>query len=301
MPLGTIWELWQSFFFRQESAVPIAVFRIGFGVCLLIEAALTAVDLDRVYGERGVLPHSLWRQARDAPGTGFVPRGRIYWACFRFGAFYRLFFALHVLAVIALTVGWRTRGSALVSWVTLRLLQERNVFAIGGYEASYRLLLFLLIFAPSGSALSVDAWLATHSLVPNIRVDAWAIQLVRLQVCWFIVDTAWHKLHGKGWTSGEAIFRLMEFARQRPELARGLTGVVLPEGMCRPWVYRLMSRGTLAVQLVCPFGLWIDEWRAASLALLVVHHIGIQIMMNVGLYQPMMIVGLSLFWNWGRA
>jgi hypothetical protein len=89
-----------------------------------------------------------------------------------------LLFALWALSAVLLTVGLFTRTSAVLCWALTVTFHVRLDWALNGGDALFRCGLFYLMFARSGAAWSLDAWLSGR----QDRVPAWPVRLLQLQI-----------------------------------------------------------------------------------------------------------------------
>jgi hypothetical protein len=292
-----------SFLYGEEFVAPLAAFRILLGILLLIEARLVWYDREILYGADGVLPANVFAAWGKTSHSEFEFRAWVK-DTFRHAAMrFRLFYWLHVGSIVFLTLGLFTRAAVVMSWLTFRVVLERNPVAVGGPEATYRNLLLLLALSPCGLVASCDSLLQSGTLNLAAKHVAWPLQLLRFQVSWIIFNAAWNKLLGGGWRNGSAIYVLLKTASLPRELAPiGLgTGAAFPRTLQRPWVFNAMTYVTVLAQLVCPPLLWVDATRHFAMMVLIAQHGCMQVFVSVGMYQPLMIVGLLLFVDANRA
>src|SRR6476469_6664237 len=111
MTFRRVLQAWDRFLFRPISPVPIAVYRILFGTLILLDLLFLLPDLNRFFGDQGVLPMAYavrYFGARELNVLAWLPN-RTAWL-------YALF-AVSLLAAASLTVGFFTRFSAAIVWV----------------------------------------------------------------------------------------------------------------------------------------------------------------------------------------
>lgn len=163
---------------RAVDPRPLALFRIAFGACLLVNALEIAPLLDYLFSDEGLLPRAavpelLGRSALVGFGDGvrepagpadaralleFVLSGR--WSPLYFGdspGAVRLHFAALVAAAVGLTIGLWTRACAVLAWLLYAGLLRRGDAHWGG-EQLFCAFLFPLMWSRCGAALSVDNW-----------------------------------------------------------------------------------------------------------------------------------------------
>lgn len=163
---------------------PLALLRIGFGLCLLLsalevaplnlylfsdEGLLPSAAVPQVYGKSALLGYGDGVRAPagfvDARGViDFVTSGR--WSLLYFRddpAFVRGYFAALFAACGLLVIGWRTRLFAAITWLLYLGLLRRGDAHYGG-EQVFCGFLFLLVLTRCGAAFSVDNWLRCRRL-----------------------------------------------------------------------------------------------------------------------------------------
>lgn len=185
------WTRWVNLVNRREPAHAVALVRVVFGL--------------------GVAAHMLrlwrtdtWRWVWLAPADGgLVPLARSYIDQVG-GATPTTVEALvlaGVVAGLALAIGALTPLAALVTTICWALLTNVGVNAGGSYDFLGANVLFLLCFAGSGRALSVDSWVRTRRGLPARMVPAWPRWLMVWQLVVMYDMTVWQKLSA-GWVPG---------------------------------------------------------------------------------------------------
>jgi uncharacterized membrane protein YphA (DoxX/SURF4 family) len=279
--LRDIADAWNAFFFAPEPASTIALFRMLFGGLLLVNGLLFVRDVRLWVGPRGVLSHeqycklyghSRFTLLRYLPATDTSALAVL---------------AVHLIAVVCLTVGFMTRSSAAVAFLTLMSLQHRNPFVCYGADDVMRVLCFLLIFSRAGDAYSVDRWRAARSGEIAVAGTAWCTRLMQLQVSTIYLQAFLSKFSGTSWLDGTAVYYAVEAPRYRrcrlPRFARTLF-----------WS-RIATWGTIAIEFALGPLIWIRELRTPVLIAGVALHLGMEVFMNLQLFSATMIVSILLF------
>ena len=142
-------KVWNAFFHTPQSATTIGVFRILWGVLLLVNGLLLVKDVSLFFGPNGLLPINPSRRPLRLRLTLFelLPKTQI-------SAY--LVLAMHLLAAFSLTIGFYTRSSATLAFTTLLSLFHRNSAVFHGGDTVIRALTFLLIFSRADQAFSLD-------------------------------------------------------------------------------------------------------------------------------------------------
>ncbi|MDC0719235.1 hypothetical protein [Nannocystis bainbridge] len=266
---------------------PLALLRIAFGCCLLVNLFEVAPLATYLFSDEGLLPRAavpevMGRAALVGFGDGvrepagpqdaraaleFVISGR--WSPLYFvdsPAAVGVHFGLLMAAALALTLGFRTRFSACATWLLYAGLLRRGDAHWGG-EQVFCAFLFLLLWARSGAAYSVDNWrrcraLRRHGLLsmtsgtgagagarPSTeapqglaaiyrRVPAWPQALMAGQLALCYAANGWAKA-GVAWQTGDVLQMTLlrdTFVRWDLSAAIAMTG---------PWPLRLASWGVL--------------------------------------------------------
>jgi hypothetical protein len=271
-----------AFVSAPASARPLAFFRIGLGAVLLAQATAVAGHLLELYGNQGIVQ---WSVAEPLAPAG-VPR--ISWLAAVLAPFgageascVRAVFLLYVAGLAGLLLGWRTRASACVAWLTHVALGVSGATASYGADQFATLSLFYCTWMPVGGALSVDRWRAGGPVAPSASARL-SLRVLQLQLCIAYFASGVEKASGEQWRNGEAVWR----AVMRPDLNQAdctwLAAV--------PWVALLACWGTLAVEVGYAFLIWPRRTRTAWAVATIGLHVGIALAMGLWSFSGLMIV-----------
>lgn len=129
----------------------LGLFRIAFGLLLLIDLGIRAEGLVEHYTDAGVLPRGAFESVvGPSPGT---------WSLLDLTgstAGVTIFFILAGLAATGLLLGWRTRLMTFLCWIFWLSLHTRNDLVLDGSDNMLRVFLFWGMFLPLGNAFSLD-------------------------------------------------------------------------------------------------------------------------------------------------
>ncbi|MEP7343271.1 MAG: HTTM domain-containing protein [Acidobacteriota bacterium] len=280
--LQNLTGFWNDFFHAPESTLALAVFRLAFGALLLAngcsywrtaETFLYPVGALALADQQHYFRQTTWSLFNHLPPT----RGAVHFVLL-----------LHMAGVIGLSIGFYTRLSAALVFITLVSLHTRNVYLLNSGDTLQRLLCFFLIFSQAGGALSVDAWLAGASANMAAHMhDPWALRLMQVMVAIIYLRTTYWKLYGATWRAGSATYfalSLYDFQRRS-----------LPHWLAQPWFYRAATYGTLALEGALGALLWCVPPRYPLLLAGVALHLGLEFFMRIGLFQWTMFTCLLLF------
>lgn len=284
MSIRTLAAAWNRVFFEPIAPTGIALFRIAFGLIVISNCALLAPDLMTWFGDRGVLPVAASRAL--APG----PRLSLF-SVFTYSDFsVQALFALWVASAFFLTIGFYTRVSALIVFVSLVTFHHRNMLILNGADTIMRIIAFFLIFSQAGAALSLDRLLRrarAKECGPPQKSAPWAQRLIQLQLMSIYLMTFLWKAQGSMWIDGTATYyssRLQEFWRYP-----------VPYVFEHLWTIKLITWSTLALELALGTLVAIRELRYWLLLGGVLLHAGIDYSMNIPLFSPLMVAAYLTF------
>lgn len=278
MKLTTLTSGLNEFFFKPQPVHTVALLRVLFGVVLLINWLMTWSHLDTFWGVEGIF--SLENSLKLGSAYRFS-LFELFPADPRVPALLAL---VHLGAVIGVLLGLFTRTSIALAFFTLISFHNRNVFVLNSSDIVIRNFLFLLFLTPCGDWLSVDRWWQVHrGLAPAEPVDKapWGLRLMQIQFSIIYIATVMFKMKGPLWADGTAVYiatRLDEFVRMPLDLLNNLL------------VIKFLTWSTLLVELALGTLIWIRELRYWVLLAGVGLHLGIEMTMNIPMFEWIMII-----------
>jgi predicted DCC family thiol-disulfide oxidoreductase YuxK len=271
--LKDIARCWNRFFFEPESPLPIAVYRIFFGLAVLANHALLLPDVGEWFGARAIL--SFATGGRLAGGEGL---SLFAWLPHT-DAWVWTIFLVSCAAAFTLTLGLLTRASSIVLFVTLLTLHHRNPLILNSGDTFFRLAGFFLMFSQAGAALSIDRLIRIargKESGPPVARAPWAMRMIQLQLSFLYLYAFVWKAMGGMWLSGTAVYytsRIAEFWR-----------FPLPYVFEHLWTIKLWTWATLLVELALGTLVWVKELRYWVLLAGLLLHLGIEYTMNIQLF-----------------
>jgi uncharacterized membrane protein YphA (DoxX/SURF4 family) len=281
IPFALLQQAWREFFFTPEPAVTVAVFRIVFGVILVVHGLLLWPHASLWYGPMGFLPYKQYCQIY----------GRSRFTVFQLlpdsDLTANMVLAVFIAAAASLSLGILTPVSACVTFVLLVSIHNRNPAVLHGGDDVLRVMAFLLIFASAGAELSVDRYAASGQLFVEEDASPWVLRLMQLQVSIIYLRAGLAKLGGASWLDGTAAYcpTQVQAYRRFP-----LPGVLIG----RPWI-RLATWGTILVEIGLGTAIWVKEFRFAVLLCGFTFHMVLEYLLNLQLFGWTMICCLLLF------
>ncbi|HTN91647.1 MAG TPA: HTTM domain-containing protein [Sorangium sp.] len=273
----------ERFVLAPASAEPLAALRIGLATVLLVQAALVAPALFELYGPAGILQGPL-REAFaeiDLPGIGWLaerlgPLGIGETSILEFTG------VVYVLSLASLLCGFRTRASALIAWITHRMLMVTADATVYGADLFANIFLFYLVWIPSGAALSVDRWMRGPSRAaaePTLAARL-GLRVVQLHLCIAYLASGLEKASGPSWWNGEAIWRSVMLPEYRQLDLSWLAW--------HPWLAQVAGWAVLCVEIGYAFLIWPRLTRRAVIVATALLHLGIAAFMGLGVFGAIM-------------
>jgi hypothetical protein len=138
----------------------LALFRIGLGLLVVIDATGRFSDLTVFYPTLGAVPRALVDELRgdSVPLSPYLLNGS--------APFAGSLLTLHPLAGLCLLAGYRTRLATAVAWLLTFSIQHRNLLVENFGDLVLRLLLFWSLFLPLAERASLDR---RHAREPAAR------------------------------------------------------------------------------------------------------------------------------------
>jgi hypothetical protein len=261
---------WNRFWFEPMSTSTLAVVRIAFGVVILAWAVSLAPDLFAFYSDDGIVPS----QPDDYPGTGAWGVLGIFESDLAVVVVYLLL----LLASLAVIVGFQARIASLVLFVCVLSFTRRDPWILNSGDLFLRVLAFYLVFAPTGAALSLDAWRKSSERFWEFPLRApWALRLIQVQLTILYLAAVWAKARGSSWNDGTAV----SYALRIGDLERFPVPDFVTDSLV---ISNLMTYGTLATELAIPILVWNRRLRPWVLLFGVFLHLGIDYGVRVGFF-----------------
>lgn len=195
----------------------------------------------------------------------------------------RSVFGLYVGALVTLLLGWQTRVSAGVAWVTHRMMLTTAWTSIYGVDMFAAQFLFYLLVFPAGAALALDTWRRQTADTPSVAAQL-GLWMMRVHLCIVYCSGGVAKATGGEWWTGDAIW----YALMRPELSAAFVDLAWIAHV--PWLAMLAGWGTLVVEVGYPALLLPRRRRLWGLAAVVALHVSIILTLGLVSFGALMIV-----------
>lgn len=223
----------------------LAALRIGMALMLLVDLGYVAVDLSVFYSDDGVFPREvLFLQF----GRQWGPLPHLYAGS---ADWQGLLLLIHTAASVLLLLGLFTPLATVACWLLTVSLHARQPIVLQGSDLILRMMLFWMMFLPTGERWSLDAWRSSRgddgelAEAPPPRIATVASAAVLLQVAfvyWFSAllknDPEWH-------TNGTAVYFALSIDYLTTDWGRTL--------LAHPEICRFLTFTTFYLELLGPF------------------------------------------------
>jgi uncharacterized membrane protein YphA (DoxX/SURF4 family) len=275
---------WDRFFYSKTDASALCIFRILFGFFLFLNGISLVEDFQAWFG---VGPESLV-PLRDSFGFYSNLRLNIFkWLSPTEGSAWFVLIT-YILTSVFVMVGFKTRISAIICFILMVSMQNRNYAILNSGDTLMRCMLFLLIFSPSYVKYSADSWLKKKTGQSyDSEISILTIRLMQLQFSLVYLATTLFKLKGFDWVDGTAVYytsRLVNFQR-----------IVLPIVFDIPSLVKLATWSALFIEFAMGTLVWVKEFRIWVMLSGIILHLLIEVSMSIGFFEWVMMASYILF------
>jgi hypothetical protein len=196
---------------------------------------------------------------------------------------------------IFLLLGVASRIQVACLFVWLVSFQNRNFLILDGEDTLMRLYAFFFIWLPLDERYSLAKFLHNTKETARSAERPWALRLIQFQIIALYASTALCKLQGNTWHDGTAMWYV---SRMTDNFGR-----LIPASLFEVyWVSAFATWSALTLEMVLPLALLIPQTRKWGVVAGIMLHLGIELSMNLFLFQWFMILGLISFikvedWN----
>lgn len=286
MKAQSFFDAWNKFFFAEESPIPLALFRVLYGVMVTATALLLRPSWMAWYGPHAWISLSTMHIVEPGPRLSLfavIPQTD-FWI-------HALFWAL-LLAAFCLTIGLFTRVSTVIVFLCLASIDQRNLFILNGGDTFLRVAGFFLIFAPAAGGLSADRLIRIWRGKETVEIRQrrpWAQRMIQFDLAILYFSSFCWKLGGTPWVQGTALYYVYHI----DELQR----FPLPSWLLRPTMLKLESWFALGLEFSLGVLIWIKELRYYLLAVGLLFHLTLEYSLNVPMFQWDVLSAYVLFFE----
>ena len=256
----------------------LAALRIGLALIMLGQLAFYFPMANDFFGENGVLPAELHREALDP--LGFESAWTLYSISDNMN-FVTGLMLFHMVMAMWLLLGFFTRISTFACLVLLWSLQMRNPLITTGGDVLLRCMLAWSIFLPLGKAFSVDSKIAGQHLRDPEPVVSIASAGLILQIVFMYFFAGIAKLN-PSWLFGDAIqasLQLEMYVKPFGAWVGELPSFILK---LATWLVLLLE---LAIPLLVFSPRYVSFSRGMAAGLFMLLHLGIWLTMSIGIFS----------------
>lgn len=282
--MRTLESLYKSisfFFFEKKSSLPLAIFRIAFGIFLLYFFASTYWFLKMYYGPHGLLFSPVMHDTFSGQNI-FLKMNP---------ALFPYVFAGTIVITLFFTCGIFTRFSSVALWGLLTSWEIPLTYGTNSADLIIRTLAFLfMIAALAGHAqrtLSIDFLISKyvrpllHLRPLSFFISAWTTRLFQIQLVFIYFFTAISKIVGIDWYDGTALYYVFNQSLWSRFDLSWLTTM--------PVLIGLATYSSLLLELIMiPVLVWPRKTRIPILFAAFFFHLTIGIMMRIIMFTELM-------------
>lgn len=256
---------------KQTEAAPLAVFRILFGILMLI-------SLIRFWANGWI--HKLYIQ----PNFFFSYYG-FEWVK-PLGNYTYLVFVICAVSTIFITLGFKYRYAIIVFFLSFTYIELMDKTTYLNHYYFVSLLSFLLIFLPANVYYSVDACKDASKAVQ--KIPSWTINSIKLLLAMVYFYAGLAKLNSDWLLKAMPLKIWLPAKYDIPFLGNVLT---------QDWVHYAFSWGGCLYDLSIPFLLLYRKTRPYAFLVVVVFHLMTRVLFPIGMFPYIMIVATLIFFD----
>ena len=192
-----------------------------------------------------------------------------------------IFWLLALLAALGFALGCFTKSCALLSYVALLSIWNKNPLVLDGDDALLRIMLFYLALSACGEVWSIDAWRRHRE---TAAVSIWPLRLMQWQLALLYVISGWVKFYSPAWDDGSILATLLV----HPDYARWNAATLLQFPEFRTFL-RWLAHLIRGWEVLFPLLLLHPTTRKLSLAFGILFHSGLWLCLKLRGFAPLML------------
>lgn len=279
-----IQRVWDEFFFVPQSPLPIALFRIFYGICVSLTVVLLHSDWLEWFGVHSWVPLSTMTTVE--PGI----RLNLFTLMPQDDRWIAAFFWVSLGFAVLLTIGLWTRISSVAVFLCLASIEQRNLFIDHSGDTFLRVAGFFLMFAPAGAAFSVDRLIRVRRGLegPEAPLAApWAQRMIQFELALVYLVSFWWKMKGNTWLNGTALYYVTHL--------QSMKRFPLPAWIQHAAILKIGGWFILVLEFCLGTLIWIRRFRYPLLLLGLLFHLSIEYAINIPMFQWDVLTAYVLF------
>jgi len=260
-----------KYFNKTTNAAPLAVFRICFGLLMLISIVRFWYNgwIEKLY---------------------LNPQFHFHYYGFEFitvpGNFTYVLFIICGLSALCFAVGYKYRFAIIVFFLSFTYIELMDKSTYLNHYYFVSVTSFILIFLPAHNYFSLDAYLR-----PKLRfnkIPKWTIDILKLMLCIVYIYAGLAKLNN------DWLFKAMPLSLWLPaKFNLPLFGDLMQQ----KWLHFAFSWAGAAYDLTIPFLLMYAPTRIFAFLLVVIFHLLTALLFPIGMFPYLMIIATLLFFS----
>ena len=284
MNLQKLREAWEGFFFTPQSPLPLALFRIFYGICISVTLILLHPEWLDWYGVHAWV--SLATERVVEPGI----RLNLFTVMPQDDRWIAGFFWVFLAFAVLLTLGLFTRVSSVAVFLCLTSMHQRNLLILHGGDTFLRVTGFFLVFAPAGAALSLDRLIRIRRGLEGreiLPMAPWAQRMIQFELALMYLTSFWWKMKGNTWLNGTALYYVIHL--------HSIARFPLPGWIHYPAILKAGSWFALVLEFSLGVLIWFRPLRYPLLLLGLLFHLSIEYALNVPMFEWDILTAYVLF------
>ena len=273
-------HFWDNLFFEPTNTLTASVLRVLIGILMIIDSIWWWRLSPLLLHPQGWYGYEDYEQDKEK----FLNFSLLKYLPRTLGSVH-LVILIQIVASFMVTLGIIPNIAALICFITLISIHNRNLYVVNSGDTVRRFLVLFLIFAPSSYQLSFfnfDQPLLWEKM-------AWPTAVILLQIfaANIYFKNIFYKIQGKPWQDGTATKRALN--------VKIIRYFGIPSFLDKQWFYSLTTYGTLVIEFALFTLIWFEDFRIPVLISGFLLHLGIGVILKLPLFQTSMIVLLCSF------
>ena len=263
--------------------------RIGFALCFLVDRILMLFFLDFYFSPtKGVMPYRVTGHNWELVGWH---QYSLFLLFPESEAFLWMFSGLGILQGVILLMGatrhlrWHMFGI----YLNIMSFRNHNTLYWDGEDDMFRIWAFLLLFFPLDHCTIYDGFGTKTKPTSQSSWPMWIFRLFQIEIMVIYMGASLAKAVVPDWQNGSAIFSITYGIQDFP-------GIFNPELLFgRYGPLKILTWNSLLVEGTCYLTVWIPSLRKLSIGLMILFHVGIDLSMNMHMFEWLSCVGWLVF------
>lgn len=280
------------FFFAQRPMQGMAICRVVFGISVFFNYVFFFFDFKNYYGPAAISGSTFYDRVPWAVRLGRDTTANFDWLfSVSEPAIFLGLYCLLLIMSVWFTIGFYTRTSGLLVLLLHTLLHANNELLFWGWGELIKPFLIYCILSDPGRWYSVDSWLKSRKWRPTPddgewQGPAWRLRLFQIHVTTVYIVAAWTRIDDPNWLNGSMLHGI-------------LTDSIFSRIDSDFWplkeLLRITCYGAWVLEIIAPFTLWFKRTQVITALALILMHIGLEVLTQVGYWNFIMIAALTHF------